>query len=199
MSLTRWVLLAVSFALLGCSGRRVPVPSISGDKAAEEALAQYDRNKDSSLDAEELKLCPALASGLKSLDKDKNGRLSAIEIAERIKSYESSQVGLTALIVKATLDGKPLAGATVTLTPEKFLGDAVKPASATTDTRGMATPTAAGAVALGVACGMYRVEVSKKDTAGKELLPPRYNQLTTLGVEIGPDHQGVLRLKLRSS
>ena len=159
-------------------------------------LAQYDANKDGFLDKEELKKCPALASCVKALDKDKDGRLSSGEIAERIKSYEANRVGLTALTVKVTLDRKPLAGATVTLTPEKFLGDALKPATGTTNTGGIVNVATAGTEVPGVASGMFRVEVSKKDGTGRETLPNRYNQATILGVEVGPDSQGVLRLAL---
>jgi hypothetical protein len=92
-----------------------------------------------------------------------------------------------------------LEGATVTLIPEKFLGDAVKPASGVTDGLGVANLATAGAEVPGVACGMYRVEVSKKNAVGRETIPTRYNQETILGVEVGPDRQGILRLALRNS
>ena len=195
----RWLIVGVVLMPIACSGRRLPVPAIPAEKAAQEALAQYDANKDGFLDKEELKKCPALASCVKALDKDKDGRLSRGEIAERIKSYEANRVGLTALTVKVTLDRKPLAGATVTLTPEKFLGDALKPATGTTNTGGIVNVATAGTEVPGVASGMFRVEVSKKDGTGRETLPNRYNQATILGVEVGPDSQGVLRLALRGS
>ena len=194
-----WLLAGVVFLAIACSGRRVLVPAIPAEKAGQDALAQYDANKDGFLDKDELKSCPALASCLKALDKDRDGRLSGGEIAERINSYQASRVGLSALAVKVTLDGKPLAGASVTLVPEKFLGDVIKPATGVTDARGVANVATAGEEVPGVACGMFRVEVSKKDTGGRETLPARYNQKTTLGVEVGPDSQGTLRLALRGS
>jgi hypothetical protein len=196
---TQWLSLAVLVAVLGCTGRRIPVPAVSPEGAGQEALAQYDRNKDGFLDKDELKACPALASCWKKLDKDGDGRLSAAEIAERIQSYQTDRVGLSALAVKVTSNGKPLAGATVTLVPEKFLGDALQPASGVTDSAGVANVTTPGVAVPGVARGMFRVEISKKDAAGQESVPARYNQGTTLGVEIGPDQQGVLRLALRGS
>jgi hypothetical protein len=194
-----WLLAGVVFLAVACSGRRVPVPAIDAEKAGQEALAQYDTNNDGFLDKYELKACPALASCLKVLDKNRDGRLSDGEIAERIHLYQTSRVGLSALVVKVTWDGKPLVGATVTLVPERFLGDAIKPATGVTDARGFANVATAGADIPGVACGMFRVEVSKKDTGGRETLPARYNRKTTLGVEVGPDSKGVLRLALRVS
>jgi hypothetical protein len=47
---------------------------------------------------------------------------------------------------------------------------------------------------------MYRVEVSKKDPSGRETIPPRYNQKTVLGVEVGPEGQtGVETFRLRGN
>jgi hypothetical protein len=184
---------------VACSGRRISVPAIAAEQAGQEALAQYDVNKDGFLDKDELKMCPALASCLKAADTNRDGRLSGDEITERLRSYQASRVGLSALAVKVTLDGKPLAGATVTLVPEKFLGDAIKPATGVTDDRGLARMATAGAEVPGVACGMFRIQVSKKDTGGRETLSMRYNQNTTLGTEVGPDSPGTLRLALHGS
>lgn len=172
-------------------------PAVTAEKVSREALAQYDANKDGFLDKDELKRCPALSDGLKSLDKNKDGRLSGDEIVERIKTYETSRVGLTALSVKVVRDGKPLPGATVTLVPEMFFADALKPAAGTTDANGIANMTTQGSAVPGVAYGMFRVEVSKKDNADQETLPTRYNRQTVFGVEVGPDSPGVLRLSLR--
>lgn len=187
------------FLAVACSGRRVQVPAIPAEKAAQEALKQYDTNKDGVVDKAELKACPALASCLKIVDKNRDGKLSGDEITERIKSYQISRVGLAAVIVKVTLDGKPLTGATVTLVPERFLGDEIKPASGVTDSSGVANLATEGEEVPGVACGMFRIQVSKKDTGGRETVPARYNQNTTLGAEVGPDWQGVLRLALLGS
>ena len=195
----RRLLPVVLLVLSGCAGRRIPVPAVAPERAGQEALAQYDRNKDGFLDKDELKACPALAGCWKKLDKDGDGRLSAAEIAQRIQSYQTDRVGLSALAVKVRSNGKPLAGATVTLVPEKFLGDDVRPASGVTDSAGVANVTTTGAAVPGVARGMFRVEVSKKDAAGLERVPARYNRETTLGVEVGTDQQGVLRLDLRGS
>src|SRR5262249_41623044 len=152
------------------------------------ALVEYDRNGDGFLDAAEIERCPALKSCLKTLDKNKDGRLSADEIAARVTEYKESRIGLLTVSCQVTLDGAPLAGAAVEFVPEKFLGPVAKSASGVTDARGSVTLRVAGQELPGVPCGFYRVTVSKKN-AGKETVPERYNAKTVLGREVGPDLQ----------
>jgi hypothetical protein len=188
----------VLLVLLGCSGRRLPVPSISPEEAGRQALAEYDQNRDGFLDARELQRCPALASCLGTLDKDRDGRLSAQEIAERVNDYRASRVGLAALAFQVTLDGRPLTVATVTFVPEKFLGPALTPASGVSDARGLVRLETPGAAVPGVACGLYRVEVSRKNAAGQETIAARYNRESVLGVEVAPEgRRGALHFALR--
>jgi hypothetical protein len=198
------VLPPVTLLLLvaGCRGGRVAVPRISPGEASRQALAEYDRNGDGLLDAAELERCPALKSCLKDLDKNGDSRLSGEEIAERILAYQTSRVGLQAFACQVTLDGRPLAGATITFIPEPFLGPALKPASGVSDSHGMARLQEAGADLPGVPCGLYRVEVSKKDAGGRELVPARYNTRSVLGQEVAPDtagHRGVVQFRLSNS
>jgi hypothetical protein len=169
----------------------VPVPQISPEEAGRQALAQYDRNGDGYLDAPELERCPALKSCLKALDTNGDGRLSAEEIAERVLLYQKSRIGLQAFACQVTLDGRPLAGATVTFIPEPFLGPALKPATGVSDERGLARLQESGADLPGVPCGLFRVEVSKKDAGGRETVPARYNTQSVLGQEVAPDTAGV--------
>jgi hypothetical protein len=198
--LPRLLGVAALLVLLGCSGRRLSVPSLSPEEAGRQALAEYDQNQDGFLDARELQRCPALASCLSTLDKDKDGRLSGEEIAQRVRAYQTSRVGLAALAFQVTLDGQGLAGATVTFVPEKFLGPALPPASAVSDARGMVRLETPGAEVPGVACGLYRVEVSKKNAAGQETIPARYNRQSVLGVEVAPEgRRGPLHFALRGS
>ena len=197
------VLPPVTLLLLvaGCRGGRVPVPAISPGEAGRQALAEYDRNGDGLLDAAELERCPALKSCLKALDTNGDGRLSADEIAQRLAVYQRSRVGLQAFACQVTLDGRPLAGATITFVPEPFLGPALTPASGVSDGRGLARLQEAGAELPGVPCGLFRVEVSKKDAGGREMVPARYNTESVLGQEVAPDTQGrgVVQFQLRSS
>jgi hypothetical protein len=183
----------------GCKARRVAPPPVSPEEAAKQALAEYDKNGDGAIDTAEAERCPALRNSFRAIDKNGDGKLSAQEIADRIASYQEGQVGLVLVACQVTLDGKPLAGATVTFVPEKFLGDGFKRASGVSDDRGLVQPQTEGADGPGVACGFYRIEVSRQ-AGGQETLPARYNVKTVLGLEVAPDAQrGVLPLRLSSS
>jgi hypothetical protein len=162
-------------------------------------MALYDRNNDGYLDAEELERCPALKGCLKELDKDGDGRLSEREIADRLATYRDSKIAVLSVRCRVTLDGEPLAGATVTFVPETFLGPAVQEAVGVTDEQGSAVMRRPNKKLDGMNCGLYRVEVSKKDGDGAETIPAKYNKLTTLGAEVGPDSQGPLVFALTTS
>jgi hypothetical protein len=177
------VLLAV-----GCSSNNSVDPGNSPREVANQALSQYDLNKDGVLDAKELEACPGLRSALPRIDKNNDGLLSADEIADRLAflQREGAQEGIG---VEVTLDGRPLSGATVTLVPEKFQGPSFKPAAAVTDAvgTGMLRIESPGDP---IPLGFYRVEISKKNAKGQEMVPAKYNTKTTLGQEIAPDAEG---------
>jgi hypothetical protein len=184
------------FLTTGCS-RGAEVARVSPHDAANQALAEYDTNKDGALDAKELEACPALLSALKKLDKNKDGKLSADEIAERL-AYFQQDMPLD-VSVEVMLDGKPLPGATVTLVPEKFMGPATKPASAVTDEGGTGQFRIEGS-GEPVARGYYRIQVSK-NVGGRETVPAKYNAQTVLGQEVVPEAEGrgsslTIRLRL---
>lgn len=153
-------------------------------------MDQLDSNKDGVLDGKELERCPALKQALKRFDRNQDGKLTFEEIEERFALYKDSRIGLFEAIVKVTLDGKPLAGATVTIEPEAFLGPGIKAASGTTDERGAARLQVTGADRPGCHFGLYRVRISLKDSAGRESLASRYNEISTLGMEVAPDLRG---------
>ena len=159
---------------------------------AQDAMAEYDTNHDGFLDAKELERCPALKGSLVSIDKDGDHRLSADEIAERIRSYAESQLALEHVSCRLLLDGRPLQGATVTYVPEKFMGSSIRSATGVSNSEGGVGLITVGEKLPGVQPGFYRVQVSKKDASGKETIPARYNQDTTLGIEVSP------RKKVRS-
>jgi EF hand len=174
--------------LVGCFGSgapKIPLPSLDPSGAGDAALAEYDANRDGALAGDELEKCPGLKEGLKRIDANKDGRLTAEEIAQRIRQVQVQKAGLAPLSVAVTLDGKPLTGATVSFVPEKFMGSGVKPAVGTTDEGGALQPQTEGVPIAGVQPGVFRIEVSKKDAAGTETVPARFNSDTTLGVEVG--------------
>jgi hypothetical protein len=177
---------------------RIEAPALSPSDAADKALAEYDTNHDRLLDAGELEKCPPLKNSLEKFDRNGDGKLSAEEIAERFKLYRQSRIGLMTVVCQVYLDNHPLGGATVTFVPEIFLGPAFKPARGVSAEDGSVPLLAEGQTIEGVPCGLYRIEVSKKDTAGRELIPARYNAQTTLGQEVAPDMRGAVLLKLTS-
>lgn len=183
------LLVGMGLGLLpGCSasGDQITVPTYSPEEAAKQVMAEYDTNHDGVLDAKELERCPSLKHSLDAIDKNGDKRLSADEIAGRIQMYADSQVGLKATSCHVRLDGKPLQGATVTYVPEKFMGSSVRPASGVSDQNGGVSLVVEGEKIPGVQPGFYRVQVSKKNASGQELIPARYNQDTILGIEVSP-------------
>jgi hypothetical protein len=186
--ITRLLVVSCLLAHSGCdpSGGRVSAPTLRPQAMAQAALAEYDANKDQALSGEELARCPGLKSGLPLADQNKDGKLSAEEIAGRLQAILDAQIGLVGLSARFTLDGQPLENARVVLTPEKFLGTAVKPASATTTAEGVGFFQVSQDFP-GVQPGVYRLEVYKPGTDGKETIPVRYNAESTLGVDAGVD------------
>lgn len=191
-----FALLALALSVLpGCgTGGDLKPPSFSPEAIAQDVLAQYDTNHDGYLDAKELERCPALKNSLQAMDKSGDKRLSADELAEHIRMYADSQVALVQVGCRVLLDGHPLEGATVSYLPEKFMGGSIKSASGASDSRGMVSLVAEGEKLPGVQPGFYRVQVSKKSASGQESIPARYNENTTLGIEITPhQRRGELR------
>lgn len=192
---------AALLSVTGCGGvgqeSRVSPPAFSPEQAAKEAMAQYDSNRDGFLAGQELESCPALKNNLTSLDTDKDGRLSESEIAEGLRNNQKQGIGLMTVRCRVTLDGSPLAGATVRFVPEGFLGSGFKPASGITNGRGMTEPTTEGRQTPGLAPGFYRVEVTNAE--GQPELPARYNRTTELGQEINSvTARGPINLALTS-
>lgn len=120
-----------TLTLVGCSDRpgRAEPPQIDPSAAAAEALASLDSDGDGRLNANELGACPGLNAAIKAVDSDHDGNLSAEEIAARIRQWTEGRVALVAVNCSVAQNGRPLAGATVTFVPEKFLGPNIKPAS----------------------------------------------------------------------
>lgn len=161
---------------------------ISPREVANQAMVEYDTNKDGFLDAKELDACPAFRSAMKRMDRNSDGKLSSDEVLERI-AFVSRYTPLS-LAVLVILDGTVLPGATVTLVPEKFMGTACKPFTVTTESGGIGLFKHVDGKQGLVPLGYYRVEVSKKNATGQELIPEKYNTKTTLGQEVAPDVEG---------
>jgi len=185
----------------GCSCRPAPpkAPDLNPAAMGAAALAEYDANADGVLDAKELEKCPPLKLALKRFDANGDGKISADEIAARVRSWMNSGTTIVTGGTHVTLDGKALAGATVTFEPEKFLGPAFKTCTGKTDEFGNASVSGQDAQFPGLYLGLYRVKISKV-VDGKETLPAKYNTATVLAHEAATDIAGVgaIDFKLKS-
>lgn len=189
-----WLLAVFSVALwAGCSSTpaRLTGPSLSPTAIAAQAIEQYDANHDGTIEGAELDKVPALKNSLAKLDKNGDQKISAEEIAAEVQNWKDNKYPVLQFTCAVTLDGKPLSNATVTLVPEKFMGADAKPAQGLTNMEGQARLGTEGLERngvnlVGVYCGFYKVEISKKE-GGAELVPARYNTQTELGQEVGLD------------
>ncbi len=193
-----WQLLGTVFvcvsalALWGCSDRQVRIhpPAIDASAAGSGAIEQYDADGDGMIGGAELEKAGSIKSALKTLDTNGDGKVSAEEVTTRVQAWEDSKIGRMSLSCTVTRGGMPLSDATVTFVPEKFLGEEVKAATGTTDKYGRAVLTAPEAKPPGVACGLYRVEISK-EVGGGETIPAIYNTETILGQEVAMGAAGM--------
>jgi hypothetical protein len=161
--------------------REAPVPKYDPDAIAQAAMAEFDKNHDGTLDATELKACPALYGSLAAIDANGDKKLSADEIRKRIEAYAASTTGSVPVTCSIQFDGRPLAGATVMFDPEPCMGNVLKPATSTTDAQGQCGEfQIEGKAYRGLAAGLYRIRVTKEG----ESIPARFNTQTTLGQEV---------------
>ena len=195
---TGLVLVALTYSVTGCEKKPTPItiPAYDPEGMAQRALTEHDTNKDGKLAGSELDGAPSLKNSLSQLDKNKDGALSADEIAERLRLFQESKGGLLTLPCTITRDGQGVSGVTVTFVPEKFMGDAIKPAKAISEAGGALRLGVEGESAPGLSPGFYRVEASIKDAAGNETLPARYNTKTILGHEVSPYQRGEITIRL---
>jgi hypothetical protein len=187
---------------VGCGGpSRVRPPKIDPQQAGQQAIAEYDRDGDGLLSLEELKACQGLERAISKYDADGDTKISASEIASRIQAWLDSRIGLVGCNFFVELDGKPLEGGNVELVPESFMGNAVKPAAGPISPSGSVNPSMTkeelpSGIEFGMAFGVYKVKI----THPTQMIPPKYNEQTELGLEIGTDYDiyNPIRFKLKS-
>lgn len=195
---TGFALLACIAALgLGCSGAPSAIEPVDFNpgQASAGAMESYDKDQDGCLNDEEMAAVPGVLKYKDKYDADGNGCVSEAEMAARIESWSDQGVGIRTLLIEVQLEGKPLPGAEVTMTPEVYLGEGPKPATGTTDAGGKAKMSVAPEVLpedlrkariRGVFAGTYRIAVSHPRVD----LPDRYREGTALGDEIARDTVG---------
>jgi hypothetical protein len=182
--------LAIGFCILttGCSHGPTAVkpPFIDPVEASRQAMELYDTDHDGQLSDKELEACPGILMHRDLYDSDHDGKISREEVEARIRKLRASRIGLTRLGVQVRMDGRPLAGATVKLVPEKYLGSDIKGAAGITGAGGAASLSipdedlpAAQHGLTGVHYGTYKLEITHPTAK----IPAKYNTQTTLGYE----------------
>jgi hypothetical protein len=161
--------------LTGCDGRpgRISPPKVKPETAAANAMTLYDANKDGKISGDEFESC----SSLKAIAQ--NGEVTADLISAQVAKWQQGKLGRVNVSVMIFHNGKPLAGASVRLMPEKFMGSDIASCTATTDARGgtpISVPTKDPGEPQGISPGFYRLEVTKDG----ENIPAKYNAETTL-------------------
>ena len=190
-------LVAISLALAtlaSCNSgpKRVNQPSISASGAGAAAMDEYDTNGDGAVAGEELEKAPGLKAALSNLDQDGDGRVTAAEVAERVRAWKNQNTGITNVRCLVVMDGRPLTGAEVVFEPESFLGGEIEKAVGVADSSGTVSPVIpkdqrpTPQTPPGLRLGLYKVRISKI-VGGKETVPARYNADTTLGQEVSAD------------
>ena len=202
--------LALLAIFSGCSGgpAALPVPSYDPAGSATKAIEMYDTDGDGYVAGVELENAPGLKAAIKTLDTDQDGKVSEKEVAERVRIWDQSQIGMMMFNCDFLLDGKPLADAVITFDPDEFLGGVIQPTVGETSMGGTITPKVpkekrpSPDSPPGMQAGIYKVRVSKI-VGGKESIPARYNTETILGQEVSRDDWAILNkqvvFKLKSN
>lgn len=179
--------LPLLIALAGCGPARparVVPPALDPEAVAAAVLAKADANGDGRIVKAELPAVPALVTAVAALDADGDGAISAVELGQWLTDVKESRIAITSCSGRVTHLKKPLAGATVTLVPEPFMGPGYRAAGGVTDADGAFAASIPEAKYPGVNCGLFRVEITGQGNDGKPL-PARYNTETTLGLAVG--------------
>lgn len=181
-------IVSMSLMVCGC-GSALPAltpPDIDPSTAADNAFANYDKDENGLLSAEELQACPPLAGSISNYDTDSDAAISRAELAQRLQRFVNSRAALYRLSVTVYLDNRPLPGATVKFVPESYFEDQIKTATGITGRAGSAQMAVADEDLpenqrniRAVQCGSYRVEITHPEIE----IPSRYNTATTLGYE----------------
>ena len=180
---------AAMLLLLGCSGGLEPVqiPEFNPELAAEGAITAYDTNGDGLLSQKELEGCPSLLTVVKKYDRNKDKSIDKEELMEHFSGWLNSGIGVSTLGCRVSMRGRPLAGAQVELIPEDFFDGVVQAATGTTGRSGRALLGIDTAFLpddmqtfRGVHQGLYRVKITHPNVD----IPSKYNVNTTLGLEV---------------
>ena len=177
-------IVAIAIGVTGCSRKttRLETPEYDPAGFTERALELYDKNSDGAIDDQEMS--PGLRSFSQTADKDGNGSLSKSELQTRMQEHLDDKVALHDVAGLVLLHGQPLGEATVRFIPDEAMKGTIKPAIGVSDEEGFVSLSVEGDGLPGVQPGIYRIEVSKKQS-GQELVPAKFNVDSQLGQEVG--------------
>jgi hypothetical protein len=146
-------------ALAGC-GRSVAsqLRTSTPGEAAAAALAEYDGDKNGKLEAAELESCPALVDAQSRIDSNRDGAIDAAELEARFTAHDGMS-DLVGFEVRVTSNKAPLAGATVTYTPEPFMGEGKQTYEGISTDGGSCYVEGQDVKLPGVPVGFYKVRI----------------------------------------
>ena len=198
--------LLLSLCLVGCSGGggdRFDKVTLDPAAVAAAIMAEYDEDSSGEISKSELKKCQGLEMLTireelllpeYRLDSDESGTISEAEFTEKLRAnFESMR---QAFGCQVTYRGRPLEGATITLTPMPFMGE-IAGASGETDIEGMCSVQGDDGKP-GAIPGIYRVEITHPDVK----LSSKYNTDSNISVALDTTNPyaldgGMLKLQLK--
>ena len=80
-------------------------------------MEMYDTDGDGFVAGDELENAPGLKAALRTLDTDKDGKVSEEEVAERVRAWDRMQIGMMSFDCEFLLDRRPLAVAQIRFDP----------------------------------------------------------------------------------
>jgi len=152
-------------------------------------MEMYDTNHDGKLSPEELAKCPGVLVSIERYDSNHDKMIDQEEFSAHLTNLLKNKTGATQLACNVSYQGNPLAGATVVLEPEPYLGKEIQSAEGVTTNAGIAdvgmppdkAPAALKSIKL-IQYGTFKVRITHPTIK----LPAKYNTETTLGYETIP-------------
>lgn len=178
--------------LIGCSRgpvRTLDAPEFDPKAAVDAALSAYDTDGSGTLSAAEIEACPGLEAAAARIDADGDKTLTRPELEGRFTTYRKAAATVIPVKYQVMLDGRPLAGVTVSLAPESFMGPAYTACTGSTVSTGDVVVSADSVRQRGFAGvhpGIYRVTATPAGGAAKPATHEKAGT-TELGVEVAPD------------
>lgn len=175
------VVVALSLNAVSCGGSlksqisRKAAPA----EAAAAAIQAYDTDGDGKLSLAELQKAPALRSGLVRLDANRDSVVTLDELQSRLQTIENGS-DFIALAISVATKGRPLVGASVTLTPAPFMGAGLQSYTGTTVSGGSCQLQGTEARLPGLPVGYYEAKITN----------PQRNIDQIVGCEIADDASG---------